>query len=69
MQSKTAIRGIYLRRLKARLGAPTAINARGSTKLARLFYRMLKFGATYVTTVKSTTNKSTKTASFVISVG
>ncbi len=31
----------------ARLGAPTAINA-GAHKLARLFYRMLKFGAAYV---------------------
>jgi hypothetical protein len=29
------------------LGAPTAINA-GAHKLARLFYRMLKFGAAYV---------------------
>jgi transposase len=46
MQSKTAI-GAFIRRLKARLGAPTAINA-GAHKLARLFYRMPKFGATYV---------------------
>src|SRR5258708_13601811 len=46
MQSKTAI-GAFIRRLKARLGAPTAINA-GAHKLARLFYRMLKFGAAYV---------------------
>jgi hypothetical protein len=29
------------------VGAPTAINA-GANKLARLFYRMLKFGAAYV---------------------
>ena len=46
MQSKTAI-GAFIRRVKARLGAPTAINA-GAHKLARLFYRMLKFGAAYV---------------------
>jgi transposase len=46
MQSKTAI-GAYIRRIRARLGAPTAINA-GANKLARLFYRMLKFGAAYV---------------------
>ena len=46
MQSKTAI-GAFIRRIRARLGAPTAINA-GANKLARLFYRMLKFGAAYV---------------------
>ena len=46
MQSKTAI-GAFIRRLKARLGAPTAINA-GAHKLARLFYRLLKFGTAYV---------------------
>jgi transposase len=46
MKSKTAL-GAFIRRLKARLGAPTAINA-GAHKLARLFYRMLKFGAAYV---------------------
>jgi hypothetical protein len=46
MQSKTAV-GAFIRRLKARLGAPTAINA-GAHKIARLFYRMLKFGASYV---------------------
>ena len=46
MQSKTAV-GAFIRRLRARLGAPTAINA-GANKLARLFYRMLKFGAPYV---------------------
>jgi transposase len=40
MQSKTAV-GAFIRRLRARLGAPTAINA-GANKLARLFYRMLK---------------------------
>jgi transposase len=46
MPSKTAV-GAFIRRLKARPGAPTAINA-GAHKLARLFYRMLKFGAAYV---------------------
>jgi hypothetical protein len=46
MQSKTAV-GAFIRRLRARLGAPKAINA-GANKLARLFYRMLMFGAAYV---------------------
>ena len=48
MQSKTAI-GAFIRRMKSRLGAPTAINA-GAHKLARLLYRMLKFGKAYVET-------------------
>lgn len=48
MQSKTAI-GAFIRRIKIRLGAPTAINA-GAHKLARLVYRMLKFGKAYVET-------------------
>ena len=48
MQSKSAI-GAFIRRLKSRLGAPTAINA-GAHKLARLVYRMLKFGKAYVET-------------------
>ena len=48
MQSKTAI-GAFIRRIKSRLGAPTAINA-GAHKLARLLYRMLKFGKAYVET-------------------
>src|SRR5260221_13781551 len=46
MQSKTAI-GAFIRRLKARLGAPTAITA-AAPKLPRFFYRMLKFGAASV---------------------
>jgi len=46
MRSQTAI-GAFIRRIKARLGAPIAINA-GAHKLAQLFYRMLKFGETYV---------------------
>ena len=48
MQSKTAI-GAFIRRIKSRLGAPTAINA-GAHKLARLLYRILKFGKAYVET-------------------
>ena len=48
MQSKTAI-GAFIRRIKSRLGAPTAINA-GAHKLARLVYRMLKFGKVNVET-------------------
>jgi hypothetical protein len=48
VQSKTAI-GAFIRRIKSRLGAPTAINA-GPHKLARLVYRMLKFGKVYVET-------------------
>ena len=48
MQSKTAI-GAFIRPIKSRLGAPTAINA-GAHKLARLLYRMLKFGKAYVET-------------------
>jgi hypothetical protein len=35
------------RRIKTRLGAPTAINA-GAHKLAQLFYRLLKYGEAYV---------------------
>jgi transposase len=52
MQSKTAV-GAFIRRIKIRLGAPTAINA-GAHKLARLLYRMLKFGKAYVETGQET---------------
>jgi transposase len=48
MQSKTAS-GAFIRRIKVRLGAPTAINA-GAHKLAGLLYRMLKYGQAYVET-------------------
>jgi transposase len=65
MRSQTAI-GAFIRRIKSRLGAPVAINA-GAHKLARLFYRMLKFGAAYVEQVKPTTSKNTKSACSVIS--
>lgn len=46
MRSKTAV-GAFIRRMKSRLGAPTAINA-GAHKLARLLFRMLKFGESYI---------------------
>jgi len=39
--------GAFFRRLKARLGAPKAITATAH-KLARLIYRMLRFGTEYV---------------------
>lgn len=44
--SQTAI-GAFLRRMKARLGAPKAITATAH-KLARLVYSMLRFGTEYV---------------------
>ena len=44
--SKSAL-GAFFRRLKARLGAPKAITATAH-KLARVFYRMIKFGSEYV---------------------
>lgn len=44
--SKSAL-GAFYRRLKARLGAPKAVTATAH-KLARLIYRMLRFGAEYV---------------------
>jgi transposase len=40
--------GAFFRRLKARLGAPKAITATAH-KLARLVYRLLKYGQDYVT--------------------
>jgi transposase len=39
--------GAYFRRLKARIGAPKALTA-AAYKLARILYRMLKYGAAYV---------------------
>jgi hypothetical protein len=39
--------GAQLRRLRARLGNPKAITAMGA-KLARLVYRVLKYGREYV---------------------
>lgn len=44
--SKSAL-GAFYRRLRARLGAPKAITATAH-KLARLIYRMLRFGTEYV---------------------
>src|SRR5712672_2297787 len=55
IQSKSAI-GAFIRRIKSRLGAPTAINA-GAHKLARLVYRMLKFGQAYVETGQEASEK------------
>ena len=67
MQSKTAI-GAFIRRIKARLGAPTAINA-GAHKLAQLFYRIVCSSSEKPTSsrVKSIMKKSIKTDCSVIS--
>lgn len=46
MRSQSAL-GANFRRLRSRLGAPKAITAMAH-KLARLVYRMLKFGADYI---------------------
>ena len=43
--------GAYLRRMKAKLGAPAAITATAH-KLARLIYRLVKYGEAYVGGVK-----------------
>ena len=45
-RSQSAL-GAFLRRMKARLGAPKAITATAH-KLARLVYMLLKHGETYV---------------------
>jgi transposase len=45
-RSQSAL-GAYFRRLKSRLGAPKAITATAH-KLARIIYRMLKYGTAYV---------------------
>jgi transposase len=45
-RSKTAL-GAFYRRLKARLGSPKA-NTATAHKLARMIYRLLKFGKAYV---------------------
>ena len=44
--SKSAL-GAYYRRMRGRLGAPQAITA-AAHKLARIFYRMLKYGQQFV---------------------
>ena len=64
MQSKTAI-GAFIRRIKSRLGAPTAINA-GAHKLARLLYRMLMSSSARLTSKPDSkpTKSSSKSASF-----
>ena len=50
--------GAQYRRLRARLGAPKAITAMAH-KLARLVYRMLKWGHSKSTRVCSTTRRAT----------
>ncbi len=40
--------GAQFRRLRARLGAPIAIKAMVAAKLARLVYRMLRYGMKYM---------------------
>lgn len=45
LKSKSAL-GAYLRRLKARMGTPKAVTATAH-KLARIVYRMLKYGKAY----------------------
>ena len=47
LHHSTSALGAYLRRQKARLGAPKAITA-PAHKLARLIYTMLKYGTEYV---------------------
>jgi transposase len=47
LHSSLSALGAYYRRMRARLGAPKAITA-AAHKLARIFYRMLKYGQTYV---------------------
>ncbi len=46
VKSKSAL-GAFLRRLRSRLGMPKAITATAH-KLARIVYRMLKYGKSYV---------------------
>jgi transposase len=46
LRSKSAL-GAYVRRIRARSGAAVAITA-GAHKLARILYRLLKFGEAYV---------------------
>ena len=46
LKSKSAL-GAYARRMRAKRGTPTAINATAH-KLARLIYRTLKFGQEYI---------------------
>ena len=47
MQRSQSALGDFFRRMKARLGAPEAITATAH-KLARMVYRLLKFGEAYV---------------------
>jgi transposase len=61
-RSKTYL-GAKFRRLRARLGAPKAIAAMAHM-LARLVYRMLKYGEQYVDKGMSTTKKNTARTKF-----
>lgn len=47
LHSSKSYLGAFYRRMRARLGSPKAITATAH-KLARLFYRMLKYGQSYV---------------------
>jgi transposase len=47
LQRSHSALGAFFRRLKSRLGAPKAITAT-AYKLARIVYRMLKYGTAYV---------------------
>lgn len=47
LHSSKSYLGAFYRRMRARLGAPKAITATAH-KIARLFYRMLKYGQSYI---------------------
>ena len=57
LRSQTYL-GAQYRRLRSKLGAPKAITAMAH-RLARLVYRMLKYGQQYVDKWLSTTSKET----------
>ena len=59
-QSKTYL-GAQFRRLRTRLGAPIAIKAMAG-KLARLVYRMLRYGMKYVDKERPSTSFNTESA-------
>ena len=55
LRSQTYL-GAQYRRLRTKLGAPKAITAMAH-RLARLVYRMLKYGQQYIDKVPNTTSK------------
>jgi hypothetical protein len=61
LRSQTYL-GAQYRRLRTKLGAPKAITAMAH-RLARLVYRMLKYGQRYVDKEQTTTNRSIATNS------